>query len=409
VVAALAAWGAASCRPAADEQDGETLDEALDDGSDADSRDGRDRADVDAPGEDLEAGDADADEAGEPDAEEEAEGDAPDDDLGAGDDGEDDGADGDAGGRIVVERLAGSDLWGTVALASARFFRSAEHVVVALGDVPVTYDALVGAPLARRLEGPVLLVETAAVPSAACEEIGRFGTPDAHVVGGPDVVSDAAADALVGCGAAAWDRFSGPDAVTTAARAALSVAMGLPCPLAVIGIASGDPTAGRYDGPAAALAAGLVVPLLFVSRDGIPAATADALEALGVVRTIVAAPQEVIPSTVADLLPAAERLVGSTPEEIARGVALRLLDARVGAVPVAVVWLSTDALAPETGPAAALGIPVLFVRSGALLLPEPTESFLREARERIERVIVLGTTDRIPSAIDAAIRAVLEE
>ncbi len=96
----------------------------------------------------------------------------------------------------AVRRLAGADRFATAAVIAADRAPGATQAVVATGYA--FPDALAAAPLAARLDGPVLLTATTCVPQDAVVRLRDLHWPDITVVGGPNAVSPAAL-AVVPC------------------------------------------------------------------------------------------------------------------------------------------------------------------------------------------------------------------
>ncbi|MCX7950422.1 MAG: cell wall-binding repeat-containing protein, partial [Clostridiales bacterium] len=84
-------------------------------------------------------------------------------------------------------RYYGVDRYKTSAAISRNGFNRSEYVVIASGeDYP---DALCAAPLAKKYNAPILLVNKNSVPSEIKEEIKRLNAKKAYIVGGDKVVS----------------------------------------------------------------------------------------------------------------------------------------------------------------------------------------------------------------------------
>ncbi len=95
-----------------------------------------------------------------------------------------------------VERLAGSDRYGTAAAVSASVFTNPSAVskvfVATGGDFP---DALAAAAAGGFVGGPVLLVGDT-VPVATASELARLNPSVIYVVGGTAVISNSVASML---------------------------------------------------------------------------------------------------------------------------------------------------------------------------------------------------------------------
>lgn len=95
-------------------------------------------------------------------------------------------------GAVPVTRAAGADRYGTsAALSRLAFPADTSEVYLATGlNYP---DALAGAAVAGPNNAALLLTDPNCVPQPTLTEIGRFGTPQITVLGGPASVSDRAA------------------------------------------------------------------------------------------------------------------------------------------------------------------------------------------------------------------------
>jgi len=119
-----------------------------------------------------------------------------------------------------VERVAGSDRYGTALAMSRRNFPSAGTVVLAGGaNYP---DALAAAPLAGVYEGPLLLTPRATLSTALVAELRRLKTTNVIIVGGDLSVSGSVEQSLKNKGFRVR-RISGADRYAVASKIALEV------------------------------------------------------------------------------------------------------------------------------------------------------------------------------------------
>jgi N-acetylmuramoyl-L-alanine amidase len=92
-------------------------------------------------------------------------------------------------------RISGGDRFITAANISKAGWETAETVVLAQGlDFP---DALASVPLAKKLNAPILLTRSNALPSVTIEEIKRLKAKNVMIMGGPAAVSLNIEDDLV--------------------------------------------------------------------------------------------------------------------------------------------------------------------------------------------------------------------
>ncbi|HUQ40583.1 MAG TPA: cell wall-binding repeat-containing protein [Acidimicrobiales bacterium] len=177
----------------------------------------------------------------------------------------------------AVSRLAGADRIATALQMSRTTFSSAAAVVLVRSD---TYpDALAAAPLAARLDGPLLLTATASLSRGVAAEITRLGARTALVIGGDLAASPAIGAGLAAAGVTTVEPIAGADRYATAAAIARRV--GGKAFLVAEG-QHADAGRGWPDALAASAAGALLQrPVLLATADAVPLATRDALRAAG--------------------------------------------------------------------------------------------------------------------------------
>jgi len=174
----------------------------------------------------------------------------------------------------AVTRLAGRDRYATAAaVGAATFVPGVSVVYVATGlNFP---DALAGAAVAGFQDGPVLLVSTNAIPTVTAIELARLKPQRIVILGGTGVVSDAVASTLGAYTPGTVTRLAGRDRYATAAAiSAATFAPGVPVVYVATGLDFPDALAGS------AVAGSQGAPVLLVSTNAIPAATAAELTRL---------------------------------------------------------------------------------------------------------------------------------
>jgi putative cell wall-binding protein len=188
----------------------------------------------------------------------------------------------DAAGGATTDRLSGPDRFGTAA-AIAAAFGEAGRVYLATGlNFP---DALAGGPLAALDGAPILLAAPGGLPAATSGALGEILPNRVVALGGTTVVpADVLAAAADAAGGAGVDRLSGSDRFATAAAIADRL-VSLAGPSGVVYVATGLAFPDALTGvpPAAHERA----PILLVTRDDLPPATATALEDLAPDRIVV--------------------------------------------------------------------------------------------------------------------------
>ncbi|RLJ90797.1 cell wall-binding repeat-containing protein [Planococcus sp. 11815] len=120
------------------------------------------------------------------------------------------------------DRISGSDRYETAIQVSREGWtaNSTDNVVLVIGD---NYpDALAGAPLAKKLNAPILLVKKDTVPASIMSEIGRLGAKNATILGGEIAISNQVVKQLESKGINV-DRIAGSSRSETSALIAKEV------------------------------------------------------------------------------------------------------------------------------------------------------------------------------------------
>lgn len=291
---------------------------------------------------------------------------------------------------VPAERLAGPDRIGSAVRVSAATFPSADTVVLARAD---TYpDALAGAPLAARLDAPILLSTSGRLSAATREEVQRLGAHRAVLLGGEAALGDAVRAELERMGLAV-ERLAGTDRFDTAARVAARVDNGH---VYVTQGVSTDPGRGWPDAVSvSALAAFQGRPILLTRQESLPAATARALEQLGTTRATVVGGPAAVSDQVGRQLAATgaevDRVAGTDRYDTSARVASRASAAGMAATRP---WLATGQNFPDAltaGPAAAASEGVLLLVDGQALTASPaSRAWLRGHAAELTRLIVVG-------------------
>lgn len=126
-------------------------------------------------------------------------------------------------GTPSSEPVAGASRYKTAVAASQKAFPDgADSVVIATGrNWP---DALGGTALAGVVDGPILLVDTNAVPGEVVAEIDRLGATKAYILGGTSAVTWSVESRLRGLlGPFGVERIAGPNRYATASAIAVRV------------------------------------------------------------------------------------------------------------------------------------------------------------------------------------------
>lgn len=311
------------------------------------------------------------------------------------------------------ERVAGATRLETaVEVSQASFFAdgSADAVVVARAD---NYpDALAGGPLARKVNGPILLSETDRLSPVTRSEIERLDPDVAHVLGGTAALSQAVEDELRSMGLTIV-RYAGADRFATAGLVADAVGGSS---VYVTEGADPDPNRGWPDAVAVSGLASLQQrPILLVTTEDVPSATAAAMGRLGVDDVTVAGG----PVAVADgVLPrladhdgdgtdeaTVRRVSGESRYATSAALADRSLQAGAS---VEHLWFATGTAFPDAltaGPAAALtGGVLLLVHGGDPDAGPAAYDWLADVRsDDVGQLWFVGGPVAISEAVEAKI------
>ena len=268
-----------------------------------------------------------------------------------------------------VDRLAGSGRHATAAAVSRALFPDGADVAVLTRDSDENPDALTAGPLAHHLGGPLLLTATSTLPQATSDELARLGASTVYVVGGTGAVSPTVTDELRRAGYQVH-RLAGSSRYATAA--AVARAAGAPSS-GLAFIASGESghlvDALAAAGPAGALGASI----LLVTRQAIPAETAQAIDDLGITQTVIVGGEASIGPDVEQQLPRPTRIAGS--DRFATAVAIADY-ARNEGVPVTDTYVSRADVMPDALAAGAAGGVLVLSQSDDL--PAASRTFLQQ-------------------------------
>lgn len=304
--------------------------------------------------------------------------------------------------REPFTRLAGADRTETAAQISASTFApGVPAVFVATGD---TYpDALSGGPAAFSEGAPILLTGRDELPDVTRDEIQRLEPGRIVVLGGTAAVSvavEAELDTLTDGGV---DRFGGEDRFQTAAQVSaehFSEGTGIAY------VATGQNFPDTLSGGAAAARDGS--PILLVTTDDVPDATVAELQRLKPGRIILLGGTAAVSEAVqAELESLTEGGVERVSGDDRYGTSAALSVARYGNG-ANTVYAATGRNFPDGltgGPAAAAeGAPLLLVDAD---VPAPIATEMQ--RLDASRLVILGGTDAVSTAVEEELRGYLAE
>jgi N-acetylmuramoyl-L-alanine amidase len=170
-----------------------------------------------------------------------------------------------AASALKGTRLYGSNRYETAAEISKAGWNSSDYVVLASGESFA--DALCAAPLAKKLNAPILLTEKNALDPAAKAELKRLNAKHVIIIGMYGAVSQSAEDSVK---AIAGDvkRIGGADRYETSASIAKELGTS-----SEVAIASGEDYPDALS--IASVAASEKMPILLTEKDALPGKVAD--------------------------------------------------------------------------------------------------------------------------------------
>ncbi len=305
---------------------------------------------------------------------------------------------------IKVSRLSGSNRYATAVAISKDTFarRSVDTVVMATGTQFA--DALSASGLAGAYGSPLLLTARDSITSGTLAEISRLGANKVVIVGGTSAVGSGVASSLRRAGYAV-ERVSGSDRYATAGAVARRI-YALEGSAPAVFIARGDSFADAL--AAAPYAYARKMPILLVSPQSLPAATALALSDIGADHAIIAGGTGAISTGVEAGIKArgvtTSRASGSNRYETSAALVRYALQS---------AWITPSVIGVTTGqnfPDALGGGVAIGAKGGAVLLTEPTRlnsaasAILRECTSDLSNVDILGGEGAVSSAVVTSIK-----
>ncbi|MGD6803489.1 cell wall-binding repeat-containing protein [Rossellomorea aquimaris] len=215
-------------------------------------------------------------------------------------------------GRTVA-RLAGSSRYSTAAEISKSGWDTAETVLIARGgDFP---DALAGAPLAKKLNSPILLTDQKGLSKETRAELIRLKAKKVTILGGKKAVSPDVAEEIQNLGVKV-DRIAGSGRFETAAM--IAEQLGGNPQKAVLTYGYNYPDALAV----ASYAASNGYPILLTDKQSLPTATKKALQ--DIKQTYIIGGRAVISDAVVSELDDPVRISGSDRYETAVNIIKKL-------------------------------------------------------------------------------------
>jgi putative cell wall-binding protein len=310
-----------------------------------------------------------------------------------------------ANASFTLTRVAGADRFATAAQLAGDAFPTSANAVIARGDGFA--DALGGAYLAGVLTGgaPVLLTDTASVPSSTKARLASMGVKTVYLLGGTAAISTAAEQDLAR--SYTVNRIAGVNRYDTAGQVART-----PNPQG-IGLINNRKTAVVVSGDAFpdALSAGPAsfagrFPILLSTATSLPPESASAISTLGIRHVVImggtAAVSDGVAAQINALGATTQRVAGSDRYATATAVADFEL-ANVAGWSAATIDLATgetfaDALA---GGAAAGKTSRSIALTSSAALNTPTSNWLRAHASSLANGRVLGGTNAVSDDVVA--------
>jgi putative cell wall-binding protein len=248
--------------------------------------------------------------------------------------------------RIPYTRIAGATAIGTSVATSQRTVAAGTATAVAIARVDSFADALAGAPLAGTGGGAVLLTRAGDADPSVVQEAKRALAPGGtiYLLGGTAALAPAVENAFLTAGLRTV-RLAGPDRYGTAVEVARRLGATSSTPVMVVsGVSFPD---AIVSGPAAVQAK---APILLVTRDSVPGATAAWLSATAPGSVIVVGGTAAVSDAVAAGVGATERVGGADRYATAVRVAQRFFPSPdVIAIATGTGFADALSAAPSTG------------------------------------------------------------
>jgi putative cell wall-binding protein len=281
----------------------------------------------------------------------------------------------------------------------------AHTVVLARADVYA--DALVGAPLARRLSAPILLTHRDELDAGVLAELRRLNADRVFLLGGTAALSQGVEDSLKAAGIPDVQRVEGPNRFATSARIAKLLG-GTQAYLV-----EGDHADAKRGWPDAVsvsgLAAAQIRPILLTTRDVLPTETSEVIDDLQVRNLSIVGGNVAVSDeqegAIGERVPYVERLAGETRLETSAAVAER---AALNVMEPTHVWMATSNDFPDALTAGAsvgyLGAIMVLVDGQAEELTGPTAEWLEDRDHPTDSITLVGGVEAISAGIEASVK-----
>ena len=311
-----------------------------------------------------------------------------------------------------VTRIAGQDRFETAArIAAETNPDGTDDVIIAAGFA--FPDALAASGFGGAVDATILLVNDVhdTATEFTLQALAELSPARVHIAGGTAAVSASIESQLAAAGDWQISRFAGADRFETAALMAQAIGAGNVFEGTAI-VATGRVAADSL--AAGPLAHSSPYPILLTESDALPAATAGALEGLGIASVLV----------LGGISAVSDRVIGEIEQITGPGSVTRLNGANRFETAVEVAQIApfsggsrvllATGFGPGSVPADALsGGPygggheaeLLPINDVTAALPNDVATYLHEHAEHIDEIVVLGGEQAVPSSVVDAARA----
>ncbi|WP_052090374.1 cell wall-binding repeat-containing protein [Desulfosporosinus sp. HMP52] len=293
--------------------------------------------------------------------------------------------------NLQVQRLAGADKYATsLEICKYGWPGSSKYAVIATGeDFP---DALSAAPLAKKYNAPIILIEKNSLREKIYEEIARLKVKNIFIIGGTSVISQNVEDQLVKRGIVV-NRICGIDRYETSLKVAQEVGVE-----EGVVIATGSNFADALSiAPVAAIKG---MPILLTKRDNLQDTVTEYLTAKSISKAYVIGGTAVVSENIIHALPHSKRLAGNTQYD----TNIAILKEFRGDLNLNTVFLATgnnfpDALSGSVLAANSNSPTILIDRD----INHSTKNYLISEYNSIQKMMVLGGTSVIDDYVVSSI------
>ena len=299
---------------------------------------------------------------------------------------------------VPSSRVSGANVYETAANLSRDQFSDGVGGTVVLASGTAVGDSLTGSTFALAQGGPMLLTNSSGLPQVTIDEIKRLNPMTVVVVGGPPVIPFKQESQLRKLGVPIVRRIAGVTVFDTAAGVAQELVNTGLGGANGIAVASRDAVIDAVSGAAVAAVDGR--PILFVTKNSIPAATQEFIDQNAPASTLVFGGPPVVSLAVRNALPGAVALYGTTAWDTSVAIAQYGID-NLGLNGRIVNLTSGDknffVEGAAAGPIAGARRQVTLLTPGAAL-NSSTQTFLHSRAGTFARISAIGGTNALSDA-----------